>query len=158
MNENRHSKLGAFRGMDVTWLLDQWVERQPDKTCMIWAPFEGDGREWTYGKLARDAKRFASGLHNRGVGADDFVLIQMENCPEFIISWFGCVYLGAVPVTTNTRSVAENVRYFAEVMNPAAAVTEPALLEIVCNACGDSTKIFVTASSRKSSRRPSPPS
>ena len=47
-NENRHSQLEAFRGMDVTWLLDQWVERQPDKTFVVWAPFDGAVRRWSY--------------------------------------------------------------------------------------------------------------
>lgn len=141
------SKRNMFLGMDVPWLLDQWVERQPDKTCMIWAPFEGDGRQWTYAEFARDAKRFAAGLHARGVGAGDFVLIHLENCPEFLISWFGCVYLGAVPVTTNTRSVPENVRYFAEVMRPVAAVTQPSLLDMVRDACGETAKIIVIGES-----------
>ena len=57
----RASKGDEFRGMDIPWLLDQWVERQPDKTFVIWAPFEGETRRWSYSELASDARRFAAG-------------------------------------------------------------------------------------------------
>ena len=144
MNENRHSKLDAFRGMDLTWLLDQWVERQPDKTFVIWAPFDREERRWSYAELAADARRFAAGLQARGVGAGDFVLMHLDNSADFLTAWFGCAYLGAVPVTTNTRSVAENVRYFADVMKPACAVTDPSFAGIVRDACGNATPIIVS--------------
>ena len=134
----------AFRGMDVPWVLDQWVERQPDKTFAIWAPFDEPSRRWTYAEMAREAKRFAAGLKARGVGADDFVLMHLDNCPEFLVAWFGCAYLGAVPVTTNTRSVAENVTYFAEVMKPVCAITQPSLARLVRDAIGDDTPLIVT--------------
>ncbi len=49
------SKGDAFRGMSVTWLLEQWVERQPDKTFVIWAPFDQPARQWTYAEMAREA-------------------------------------------------------------------------------------------------------
>ncbi len=143
-NENRHSKLDAFRGMDVTWLIDQWVERQPDKTFVVWAPFDGVARRWSYAELAGDAKRFAAGLHARGVAVGDFVLMHLHNSPDFLTAWFGCAYLGAIPVTTNTRSVVENVRYSAEVMQPVCAVTQPSFAKMVRDACGEATTMIVT--------------
>ena len=133
----------AFRGMSVTWLLDQWTERQPDRTFVIWAPFDGDARHWTYAEMARDAKRFAAGLHARGVGAGDFVLMHLDNSPDFLAAWFACAYLGAVPVTTNTRSVTENVNYFAELMQPVCAITQPSLARMVRTACGPSVPVIV---------------
>lgn len=140
----RSSKHNAFLGMDVPWLLDQWVERRPDKTFIIWAPFDAEAHRWTYGEMAQEAKRFAAGLQARGVGADDFVLMHMDNCPEFLVAWFGCAYLGAVPVTTNTRSVAENVTYFADVMKPVCAITQPSLARLVRDACGDEIPLIMT--------------
>lgn len=138
------SQRDAFRGMDVPWLLNQWVERQADKTFVSWAPFDAEPRRWTYAEMAHKAKRFAAGLRAHGVDADDFVLIHMDNSPEFLVAWFGCAYLGAVPVTTNTRSVAENVDYFAEVMKPVCAITQPSLSRLVRNACGENIPLIVT--------------
>lgn len=136
-DEKQYSKLDLFRGMDVTWLVDQWVERQPDKTFLIWEPFEGDERRWSYAELSRDAKRFAAGLYVRGVGCGDYVLIYLENSPEFLVAWFACAYLGAVPVTINTRSVPENVQYFADVMKPVCAITQSSFAQMVNAACSD---------------------
>lgn len=130
--------------MSVTWLLDQWVERQPDKTFVVWAPFDSDARRWSYAEMAREARRFAAGLYERGVGAGDFVLMHLDNGPEFLGAWLGCAYLGAVPVTTNTRSVSENVHYFAELMQPACAITQPSLAPLVREACGHDTPMIVT--------------
>ncbi|MBW4934793.1 AMP-binding protein [Marinobacter sp. F4206] len=143
-NGNRHSKLGAFYGMDVPSLLEQWAERQPDKTFVVWAPFDGPERRWSYAEMAHEAKRLAAGLKARGIGPDDFVLMHLDNSPDFLGTWFACAYLGAVPVTTNTRSVAENVRYFAEVMQPKCAITDPTYAALVREACGDSTPLIVS--------------
>jgi crotonobetaine/carnitine-CoA ligase len=41
------------------------------------------------------------------VRAGDRVLIHLENCPEFLLAWFGCAALGAVAVTTNARSAPD---------------------------------------------------
>jgi crotonobetaine/carnitine-CoA ligase len=138
------SKGNEFRGMDVTWVLEQWAERQPDKTFVVWAPFDGIERRWSYAEMADDAKRFAAGLHARGVGVGDFVLMHLDNSADFLTAWFGCAYLGAVPVTTNTRSVAENVRYFAEVIKPVCAITQPSLAAMVRDACGDVIPMIVS--------------
>ncbi len=135
--------MDQFHGMDVPWLLDQWVERQPDKTFVVYAPFDAEARRWTYAALARDAKRCAAGLHARDVRRGDFILIHMDNSADFLIAWFGCVYLGAVPVTTNTRSVPENVRYFAEVMKPVFVITQASLAAMVREACGDDIRMIV---------------
>ncbi|GAA5477089.1 crotonobetaine/carnitine--CoA ligase [Haloferula helveola] len=135
-----------FRGMDIAWLGGQWVDREPEKTFLIWAPFEGEERRWSYAEFASDANRFAAGLHDRGIGAGDFVLVHLENCPELLIAWFGCAILGAVPVTTNSRAVPADVRYFAEVMRPVAAVTQPSFAAMVREACGDATCMIMTES------------
>ena len=143
-NATPHSKLGTFYGMDVPSLLDHWAERQPDKTSVVWAPFDGPERRWSYAELAHEAKRFAAGLKARGVGPDDFVLMHLDNSPDFLGAWFACSYLGAVPVTTNTRSVADNVKYFAEVMQPKCAITDPTYVRLVREACGDNTPLIVS--------------
>jgi len=143
-SENRHSKLGTFYGMGVPSVLELWAERQPDKTFVIWAPFDGPERRWSYADMAREAKRFAAGLKAREVGPDDFVLMHLDNSPDFLGAWFACAYLGAVPVTTNTRSVADNVKYFAEVMQPKCAITDPTYAVLVREACGDSTPLIVS--------------
>ncbi|MFV7785877.1 AMP-binding protein [Shewanella marisflavi] len=145
VNEHKASKLEQFRCMDVAWLLNQWVERQPDKPFVVWSPFDDSpSQSWTYAELSLAAKQVAAGLKKRGVSEGKFVLMHFDNSPDFLIAWFACAYLGAVPVTTNTRSVAENVHYFAQVMNPVCAITSADYANVVREACGDLTPVIVS--------------
>ncbi|MHC6800738.1 AMP-binding protein [Vibrio antiquarius] len=144
-NEYKSSKLEQFRCMDVVWLLNQWVERQPNKPFIVWSPFDDcSDKSWTYSELSESAKQVAAGLYKLGVREGQFVLMHYDNSPDFLIGWFACAYLGAVPVTTNTRSVAENVKYFAEVMNPVCAITSADYAALVREACGDKTPVIVS--------------
>jgi crotonobetaine/carnitine-CoA ligase len=126
-----------MEGMDIPWMLRQWVERQPDKICLVWCPFQGQHRTWTYGELYADAQSIAAGLHDRGVSEGDFVILHMDNSPEFILSWYACAMIGAVAVSTNTRSVARDMSYFAEVTDAVCAITQPQFAQLIADACAD---------------------
>jgi crotonobetaine/carnitine-CoA ligase len=134
----------AFEGMDIPWLLDQWTERAPDKTCLVWCPFTGPERRWTYAEVHGDARRLAAGLNRRGVEAGDFVILHLDNSPEFVIAWFACALLGAVAVSTNTRSVARDLAYFAEVTEAVCAITQPKFARMIGEACPSLRFIAVT--------------
>jgi crotonobetaine/carnitine-CoA ligase len=115
----------------VPWLLRHWAERTPDKTFLVWEPFGGERRTWSYAGLARDVEAFAGALHAAGVRFGDRVMLHLDNCPEFVIAWFACARLGAVAVSTNTRSVARDMAYFAEHAGVVAAVTQPRFAALV---------------------------
>lgn len=125
----------SVEGMDIPWMLSEWAERQPDKPSFIWCPFQGEPKTFTYGELFQLSRRLAAGLAAKGVQAGDFILLHMDNSPEFIISWYASAVLGAVAVSTNTRSVARDMRYFAEVTEPACALTQPKFAEMISDAC-----------------------
>ncbi len=129
------SKQLSFKGMDVPWMLERWATETPDKPMMIWEPFSGDARTWTYSAFATEARRFAQGLSDRGVRTGDFVIIHLDNSPEFMIAWFACAYLGAVAVSTNTRCVARDLEYFCEHTNAVCAITQPCFAEMISDAC-----------------------
>ena len=75
-------------------------------------------------------------LHARGIRDGDYVLVHLDNSPELEFLWFACARIGAVVVTTNTRSSADELSYFAENCGAVAAITQPELAEVVA----DSTK------------------
>ncbi|MBU2547705.1 MAG: AMP-binding protein [Proteobacteria bacterium] len=121
----------TYAGRDVSWLVDYQAEKRPDHPFLIWVPFEGEPRTWTYAGFAGDVARIAAGMAERGVKVGDRVLIHLENCPEILLAWYACARLGAVAVTTNTRSVARDLVYFAEHCGAAAAITQPAFADLV---------------------------
>jgi carnitine-CoA ligase len=133
------SRTHAFSGTDVWALVQMRARRSADRIAFVWQPYHGSPREWTYRELASDAAGLAAGLQRRGIGPGDRVLIHLENCPEFVIAWYACAAIGAVAVTTNTRSAAEEMRYFCQDSQPACAITQPRFAEMIA-ACAPQLK------------------
>jgi crotonobetaine/carnitine-CoA ligase len=133
-----------FHGQDVPWLLDHWATHRAEHPFLIWEPFEGGGRSWTYAEFAEATRKVAAGLVARGVSTGDMVLIHADNCPEAVISWYACARVGAVAVTTNTRSVAAEVRYFIEHTGCVGAITQPRYSQLLAGAGPDLGWVVVT--------------
>ena len=131
-------------GQDIPALLAHWAERKADHPALVWSPKEGDGRRWTYSELLTDVRRVSAGLAAKGVSKGDKVLIHAENCPEMVLTWLACAHLGAVGVTTNTKSVGAEMTYFAEHTGAVAAVTQPQYAAMVAAAAPGLRWIAVT--------------
>ena len=123
-----------FLGLDAWRMLSARAAASPSAPFLTWHPFDGDQRHWSYGEFARQAQAVAAGLHARGVRSGDRVIIHLENCPEFALAWFGCAALGAVAVTTNARSAADELRYYAQDSEAVGAITQPRFADLVGNA------------------------
>jgi crotonobetaine/carnitine-CoA ligase len=133
-----------FGGQDIPWVVDHWAEHRADHPFLVWEPRHGGGRSWTYAEFAEATRRVAAGLASRGVGVGDKVLIHAENCPEGVIAWYACARVGAVAVTTNTRSVAAEVEYFISHTGCVGAITQPRFAALVAEAGPDLGWIVVT--------------
>lgn len=118
-----------FEGTDVWSLVELRARVSGHRRALVWEPFDAAATEWTYAELARDAAAVAVGLHERGVTAGDRVLIHLENSPELVLSWYACAAIGAVAVTTNTRSSDAELRYFAECCDPRVVITQPRFVD-----------------------------
>ncbi|MDB6091712.1 MAG: ATP-dependent acyl-CoA ligase [Gammaproteobacteria bacterium] len=123
--------LHVFSGCDVPWLLEQQARARPSKTFLVWEPFEGERRTWTFSQFCEETRAYAAGLAGRGVTEGDFVALHMDNCPEFLFAWFACARLGAVAVTTNTGSSAEELEFFVSDSGSTFALTQPKYLETI---------------------------
>lgn len=116
--------LTPFEGMDIRTVVDAQARRRHDHPFLIWEPFEDAPRSYSYSEFGHALRRFAAGLSARGIGPGDRLLIHLENCPEALIAWLGCAYLGAVPVTTNTNSTADELAYFASHSKAVGVITQ----------------------------------
>ena len=85
-----------FSGMDVAWLVEQRAQSRRDHPFLVWEPFDGVAEVITYGQFHARIGRIAGGLAHRGVRAGDCVLIHLENCPETLLAWYACAWIGAV--------------------------------------------------------------
>ena len=130
---------------DIPSLLAHWSDRKPDHPALVWSPRAGESRRWTYHQLHTDVLRLAAGLTARGIRQGDKVLIHSENCPEMVLAWLACAAVGAVGVTTNTKSVGAEMTYFAEHTGAVAAITQPQFATMVAEAAPALKWIAVTA-------------
>lgn len=121
----------GFEGQDVATLIDERAARRGDHPFLVWEPFEGKSERWSYAAFGDAVRRFAAGLQARAVGVGDTVLIHLDNRPEFLLAWLGCAYAGAVAVTTNTRSTADEIAYYAGHARVVGAITEHAYADAV---------------------------
>lgn len=82
-------------------LLEDTAERFPDSTAIIFPGAFGDACKLTYHQLNDDANRMANALAGLGVQKGDRVALLMPNCPQFVISYYAAMKLGAVVVAFN---------------------------------------------------------
>jgi long-chain acyl-CoA synthetase len=87
-------------------LLDQAAERYPASTATIFF-----NAKRSYASLLKDAKRFSAGLRALGVKQGDKVAIDLPNCPQFLIAFFGALRIGAVVVPCNPLYTPPELRY-----------------------------------------------
>lgn len=136
--------LHPFTGRDVPWLLRARAEAAADKPFFVFAPFDGPAVTWRYGEFHRTVGRLAQALVGRGVAKGAFVLLHMENCPEFMLTWHACARVGAVVVTTNTRSAGDELAYFSEHCGARHVVTQPKYEATLRAAAVGATQFIVT--------------
>jgi len=83
----------------------------------------------TYSQLLARAQRFAHALQKLGVRPDDKVAIMLNNCPEFIVTYFACAYIGAVAVPVNIFYKERELEYLLRDSDSVALVANPAFAE-----------------------------
>lgn len=123
--------LHPFGDLNLWRLLNQRATLSPDDPFVVWQPFDAESSTWTYRDLVEQSSAVAVGLARRGVQPGDRMLIHLENCPEFIVSWFACAALGAIAITTNTRSAPDELAYYAEDSGVVGAITQPKFAALV---------------------------
>ncbi|ARU06790.1 hypothetical protein CCO03_11075 [Comamonas serinivorans] len=130
-----HATVHPYAGLDFNWLLDSRSSAHPDKTFLTWEPFqqadgsEGQAKAYTYAAFRDHVLATARALLAQGVKAGDTVLIHLDNCPEFLFAWCACARLGAVAVTTNTRSAPDELDYFASHSQAVGVISQTGLAD-----------------------------
>src|SRR5258706_14280298 len=133
-----------YDGIDMRSLIRAQTVRHGDSAFLIWEPFEGVTRTWTYSGFFEAVRDFAAGLHARGLCPGDRLLIHLDNCPEFLVAWLGCAWAGVVGVTSNTKLSLDELTYVATHSKVVGAVTQPGFVAIVDKSVAEDCWIAVT--------------
>ena len=76
------------------------------------------GRRWSYAELWEDTGRLAAGLYARGVEAEDVIVFDLLNGPEFALVWIAAQRLGAIATPVNFRLAAGEVAHVLDDSRP----------------------------------------
>lgn len=96
-------------------MLDETVTKMPDTLAMIF----GD-QTVTYRQFGDQVNRFAGALADIGVVKGDRVGLMGPNCPQWEISFYALLKLGAIVVQTNPMYIEREIAYQ---MNDSGATT-----------------------------------
>ncbi len=88
------------------------------------------GRRWTYAQLWEDTGRLAAGLYDHGVRAEDVIVFDLLNGPEFALVWIAAQRLGAVATPINFRLAAGEVAYVIDDSRPKVFILDSSLASV----------------------------
>lgn len=80
----------------LSQLLAEAAQKAPQQ-----AAYSYGGKESTYAELEQLTNRLASSLHLLGVKKGSRVAVMLPNCPQFVISYYAIVRVGAIVVNVN---------------------------------------------------------
>jgi len=105
----RYIEAGLWEGITVAEMIERTARRQPGTIAVI----QGD-RRITYEELVHSAKRLASGLSGAGLQSQERVVVQLPNCPEFVILYLALNYIGVIPVMALRAHRHAEIRHFLQ--------------------------------------------
>ena len=85
----------------------------------------------TYGQLCTRVNRLGNGLKSLGVRIEERVLLLLLDTPEFAISFFGAIKIGAVPVPVNTLLKPSDYEYLLNNSRARVAIVTDSLLPLL---------------------------
>lgn len=112
-------------------LIRERAARHPDKDFLVFEDRAGDVTTCTYRELLSIVERVAGELHDLGVRKGDAVVLHLPNCPEFLYSWLGLAWLGAVAVPSNTANTLPELVHVIGFSEAVAVITSPEHRELI---------------------------
>ncbi len=91
----------------ATYFIDRHIKEGRGERIAI----EAEGVRVSYRQLWERVNRFGNGLRQLGVRIEERVFLLLLDGPEFAISFFGAIKIGAVPVPVNTLLKPADYQY-----------------------------------------------
>ena len=98
--------------------LETSARRYPDKAALVFF-----GRALSYAQLLQKAERLAACLQGLGVNSGDRVVLNMQNCPQWVIAHFAILRANAVVVPVNPMNRTEELKHYIADPDARVAIT-----------------------------------
>ncbi|MDQ1535258.1 MAG: carnitine-CoA ligase [Actinomycetota bacterium] len=102
-----------------------------------------DDVEYSYPQMQARVERAASALRSLGIGVGDRVIVTARNTPDYLLSWFALMEVGAIQVPINPKGSVEEFAGFVAQVDPALIIIDDSLAPLFATA--DAPRIDVGA-------------
>ncbi|MEO8015674.1 MAG: AMP-binding protein, partial [Polaromonas sp.] len=106
--------------------------RFPDKPALVF--FD---QALSYAAVMQQAGRLAATLHRLGVRKGDRVLLNLQNCPQWVVAHFAILRIDAVVVPVNPMNRAEELKHYITDPDVKVAITAADLAPELAKASGE---------------------
>ncbi len=103
------------------------------------------GAQLTFGEIKEKADRLAAGLHSLGITKGDRVGIMLPNCPQYPITFFALMHLGAIATNINPTYTPRELAIVANDAGIRALVTLDVLAPLVAGSKIDLGDLILTS-------------
>ncbi len=104
------NNMKGAKEMTLRNVFDEICNQCPEKSALTF-----DDITLNYRELSDKVHRLAAGMVELGIEKGTHTVIVLENCMEYILSYFALFYIGAIPVPVNTRwNVSEAVKVIVD--------------------------------------------
>jgi len=107
----------------ATYFIDRHLQEGRGEKIAI----EAEGARVSYRQLHEEVNRFGNGLRQLDVRVEERVFLLLLDGPEFAISFFGAIKIGAVPVPVNTLLKPADYQYILNNARARVAVVSESL-------------------------------
>src|SRR5712691_11256541 len=107
----------------ATYFIDRHLREGKSQKVAI----ECEAAALTYQQLAERVNQLGNGLRQLGVRVEERVLLLLLDTPEFAVSFFGAIKIGAVPVPVNTILKPSDYQYMLNNSRACVAIVSDSL-------------------------------
>ncbi|XP_002512781.2 4-coumarate--CoA ligase 1 [Ricinus communis] len=112
----------------------QNISDYSSKPCLING---ATGRVYTYAEVEITSRRVASGLNKLGVKQGEVIMLLLHNSPEFVLSFLGASYRGAIATAANPLFTSAEIAKQAKASNTKLIITQAAYADKVKELASD---------------------
>ena len=106
--------------MNLSQIVDRAASDMPDHTALVFHDMK-----ISYSELLKGINRLSNALVKAGVKQGDRVVTLMGNRPEFVMSYFAVIRVGAICVTLNPMSTSYELSHYIGDCKPVAIICGP---------------------------------
>ncbi len=112
--------------MNLDLKLQEHAHNIPDRLAIGW-----DMGSYTYRELNEKVQKLANQFYLNGIRKGDRIAILLDNCPEFVISYYACMRAGATNVPINPALTSREFGIILNDCNPKIIITNKSVSNIL---------------------------